>query len=132
MDVKGINNEYILPQQATWQEPDIKKKSEPSVKPIEESQLDGLRTSSQDDRDRLEEGKFSQEQLEQLVHETKDVLEDINKGIRFSISKDTGDIVVQVINRKTDEVIRQIPPEELLKLRTKLKEICGILFDRKV
>ncbi len=131
MEVKGINNEYILPQQATWQEPDIKKKSEPSVKPIEESQLEGLKTSGEDDKEHLEKGKLNEEELDKLAHETKDFFEGLDKGIKFSISKDTGDIVVQVINRKTDEIIRQIPPEELLKLRAKLKEICGMLFDKK-
>ncbi len=131
MEVKGINAEYILSQQPAWQEPDIKKKSEPSVKPIEESQMESLKASGQDE-DQLGNEIFSQEELEELANETKDFLEGLNKGIKFSIFKETGDIVVQVINRKTDEVIRQIPPEELLKLRTKLKEICGILFDKKV
>jgi len=132
MEVKGINAEYILPQQAAWQEPDIKKKSEPSVKPVEESQLEGLKASGQGEKERLQEEMLSQEELQELANETKEVLEGLNKGIKFSISHETGDIVVQVINRKTEEVIRQIPPEELLELRTKLKEICGILFDKKV
>ncbi len=132
MDIKGVNPEYILPQQAAWQEPDIKKKSEPSVKAIEETELGNLKASGEDEKERLEENLFDREELEKIANETKEVLEGINEAIRFSISKDTGDIVVQVVNKKTDEIIRQIPPEELVKLRTKLKEICGILFDRKV
>ena len=131
MDVKGVNHEYVLPQYAAWQETDIKKKSELSIRPVEETELGNLKASGKDDEEKLEK-RLSEEEVKKLAKETKDVLEDLNKGIRFSISKDTGDIVVQVVNRKTNELIRQIPPEELVKLRTKLKEICGILFDRKV
>ncbi len=132
MDIKGINMEYALPQQAAWQEPEIKKKNEPNVKPVEESQLEELKASGQDGKEKLQEELINQKALEKLAKEAKEALEGLNRSIRFSISKDTGDIVVQIIDKKTKEVLKQIPPEELIKLKVKLREICGILFDRKV
>ena len=36
---------------------------------------------------------------------------------------DTGSTIIKVIDRKTDETIRQIPPEELLTLSKRLKEL---------
>jgi flagellar protein FlaG len=37
--------------------------------------------------------------------------------------------MVQLINRDTREMIRQISPEELLQLNNKLEELRGVLFD---
>jgi flagellar protein FlaG len=37
-----------------------------------------------------------------------------------------------VINRDTDELIREIPAEKVLDMAAKLDEMIGILFDAKV
>ncbi len=47
----------------------------------------------------------------------------INRSLRFSVDNDTGSTVIRVIDRQTDETIRQIPPEELLTLAKRLKEL---------
>jgi len=38
--------------------------------------------------------------------------------------------VVKVINKETGKVIRQIPPEEMLKIAKRMEEMSGILLDR--
>jgi len=53
-------------------------------------------------------------------------------GLQFSIHEPTGRTVVKVVNKETDQTIREIPPEELLNLAAKLDEMLGILFDEKV
>lgn len=52
---------------------------------------------------------------------------------RLSFTKDeeTGDIVIKIIDNETNEVIRQIPPEELEKLRKRLGDILGLILDKK-
>jgi len=55
-----------------------------------------------------------------------------NTGISFSINKDLGKMVVKVIDKDTDEVIRQIPPEEMIRLMARMTEIVGMLMDEKV
>jgi flagellar protein FlaG len=40
--------------------------------------------------------------------------------------------VVKVINRQTDEIIRQIPPEELLEIHANMKKMSGLLFYQNV
>jgi flagellar protein FlaG len=48
------------------------------------------------------------------------------------VDKETEEIVVKVIDKETKEVIRQIPPEYLLKIAKYLDEIAGILYNEKV
>ena len=50
----------------------------------------------------------------------------------FSVHKKTGETVVKVVDKDTGKLIRQIPPQELLDLADKLKDMMGILFDKQV
>lgn len=52
--------------------------------------------------------------------------------ISFSKDDDTGDILIKIIDNKTDEVIKQIPPEEIVELRKRLGDMSGLMLDRKV
>ncbi|NVJ60360.1 MAG: flagellar protein FlaG [Gammaproteobacteria bacterium] len=47
----------------------------------------------------------------------------IQRSLRFKIDDATGRNVISVVDRQTNETIRQIPPEELLTLSRRLKEI---------
>nr|CRH07716.1 putative Flagellar protein FlaG-like protein [Candidatus Magnetococcus massalia] len=50
---------------------------------------------------------------------------------RFSVDKDSERLVVRVVNRDTDEVVRQIPNEEMLSLSRRMRQLRGILLDAK-
>ena len=47
----------------------------------------------------------------------------IQRSLRFQVDDTTGRNVISVVDRQTNETIRQIPPEELLTLSRRLKEI---------
>jgi len=55
-----------------------------------------------------------------------------NTAISFTVDKDTGDTIIQILDRETNEVIRQIPPNEMLRLAARLSEIVGLLIDEVV
>lgn len=71
------------------------------------------------------------EAAEALVSEVQSHLEDLNIQLQFQVDDRTGEYVVKVTDSESGEVIRQIPPEELVELRGKLEELRGILFDKK-
>ncbi|MCP4645870.1 MAG: flagellar protein FlaG [bacterium] len=56
----------------------------------------------------------------------------LNRGLRFEVDDETNAVIVHVIDRETQEVIRQIPPEEFVNLAHRLAEFVGLLFDREV
>lgn len=41
-------------------------------------------------------------------------------------------LIIRVIDRDNAQVVYQIPSDEALRLASSLKELSGILFDRKV
>jgi len=52
-------------------------------------------------------------------------------GLRFGIHEGSGEFWVQVLDSKTNEVIKTVPPEDLLDFRARLEQSLGILFDTK-
>jgi flagellar protein FlaG len=56
-------------------------------------------------------------------------LEETHRGLRFSIDDDSGRTIVRVLDTETDEVIRQIPSEEMLVVIRHFIEVTGNLFD---
>jgi flagellar protein FlaG len=49
----------------------------------------------------------------------------------FTVYEDINRIAIKVIDRDTDEVIREIPPEETMELVQKLWEFAGLIVDEK-
>ena len=52
-----------------------------------------------------------------------------NRRLDFKVDKDTNRIIVKVIDTKTDKVIKEIPPEQLIELAAKIQEMVGLLID---
>lgn len=71
-------------------------------------------------------------ELENLVHDVQDYFSEVSVDLSFKLHEESGEVVVQVISGKTGEVVRQLPPEEVLELRERLKELRGVLFDGKI
>jgi len=55
-----------------------------------------------------------------------------NVSLKFDLHEATGRTMVKVIDRETEEVIREFPPEKVLDLAAKMEEMLGILFDQKI
>ena len=71
--------------------------------------------------------------LESAVTKLNDYVQTVNRTLAFSIDEDSGQTVVRVFNRDTDELIRQIPAEHTLKLAAALEKHStqGVLFEAK-
>lgn len=52
-----------------------------------------------------------------------------NLSLRFQVHDQTSKIVVSVTNADTEEVIRQIPTQEVLDLAERLNDLVGVLFN---
>lgn len=82
----------------------------------------------------VEEEKENEQELSQaMLDELSMDIEMLHSvGLSFSKHDDTGRTIVKVINKDTDELIREIPSEKVLDMAAKLDEMVGILFDTKV
>ncbi len=55
-------------------------------------------------------------------------IQQFNRNLQFTVDEDTGINVVQVIDSETEEVIRQMPSEEMLAIARALDKFQGLLL----
>ena len=73
-------------------------------------------------------GSAKQVQPEELINQIKAITENGLYSVQFE-SNENAELIVKIIDRDTNEIIRQIPPEELIELAEHLKELTGNLVD---
>jgi flagellar protein FlaG len=76
-----------------------------------------------------EQEQLSKEDLEEVTKFLNDSTKLFNLSLRFRVHDESHRIVVSVLNADTDEVIRQIPTDEVLALAERLNEMVGVLFN---
>lgn len=73
----------------------------------------------------------SQVAPEELLQQINKVTEDGLYSIRFERDERANELVVKIVDRETDEMIRQVPAEELLALGAILDDLRGNIVDTK-
>ena len=71
--------------------------------------------------------------LSALVESVNSAVELVSSTkITFDVNVETGHAVVQVVNKETGELIRQVPPEEVQTLASRLDSLSGLIFSKEV
>jgi len=116
---------------------DLEKAQRTLEQKLQKSQLENRIDQTLPDKDIVKEKdkkdlieKLRGDELEKIKEATNEVLAQLNIQLDFEIDKTLGKIIVKVINRETGKVIRQIPPEEMLKIAKRMEEMSGILIDK--
>lgn len=72
------------------------------------------------------------EQLEKVAQQLQDFVGEMNRGLEFSVDKDSGRDVIKVIDKNSGDLVKQYPSEEVLTLVAKLSDMVGGFVDAKV
>lgn len=67
------------------------------------------------------------QQLEQAARRIEKFVQPISSDLQFLVDESSGSSVVRVIDRNTQEVIRQMPSEEMLAIASSLDRLQGLL-----
>lgn len=78
-------------------------------------------------------------QLQKAIESTNGLSSFQVRKLEFSSSEESGRTIVKVVDKESDEVIRQIPSEDFIKVAKKINELSeelnstqGLLFESKV
>lgn len=77
---------------------------------------------SQPASDVAEQAENQRQQLDQAVSQINDYVQNVQRSLQFSVDELSGRNVVTVIDKQTEEVIRQIPTEEVLTIARTIAE----------
>ncbi len=70
-------------------------------------------------------------ELQKIVKELNEAMNPLNTDLEFKYNSKVDELMVLVIDKKNDKVIREFPPKEALRLMEKMRELVGMLFDKK-
>lgn len=103
--------------------PKAEKPAERPAEPVAESQL------------QMQEQQGNEENVSRRI---KNAVDHANQTMRhaktkceFAYHEETKRVSIKVIDEETEEVIREIPPEETLEMLSKMWELAGLMVDEK-
>lgn len=73
-------------------------------------------------RDARQQIPLSDKDVSNIVNAANQILETQSTAVRFKVDKKDGEMVTSIYNTKTNEVIREIPSQELREISARLKE----------
>ncbi len=120
MNVQIAENNYVPVQQ------EVKIKVLPGGKSANETDAQ-IKLPEQAEQKVVEDNKKS---LEEAVNQANNTLETYNTELQFSIHKESGEVMVKVINSSDNTVIREIPPERVLDFVANVKKMLGLILDK--
>lgn len=89
----------------------------------------GAGTAGRPPRDSASDPLFTEE-VDSAVAAFNEVFKQANVGVSYLVDKKTGDLVIKLVDRDTQKVLRQIPPDQILAMRQRLEELLGVIFDQ--
>jgi len=76
--------------------------------------------------------RHSSPSLEKTTADIQHISLVFNSRLKFVIDHESNEILIKVIDNETDKVIKVLPPEELQRMHSDLRESIGFLFDELV
>ncbi len=74
--------------------------------------------------------KPSLQEVIQISERLNESVQKIQRDINFTVDDSLGEVIVKVVDRETQETIRQIPSEEMINLSRSFEEVNSLLFDK--
>lgn len=70
-------------------------------------------------------------ELEEAVKRLADAIEQTPTATKITVDKELDRFIVQVTDKQTGEVVREIPGEAILKIARNIENLKGLLYDNK-
>ncbi|MDD4273755.1 MAG: flagellar protein FlaG [Desulfobacter postgatei] len=106
------------------------------VGPIATETADKIKNMAPDQSraiEQKEEESPPAEEIKELAQTLNEYMDGLQTDLGFFMhEKLNHQVIVEIKNRKTDELIKQIPSEELVMIKEKMAELTGLLFDTSI
>ena len=107
---------------------------EPKVKRLDDVQNAPKYNQAEEQEDPLEEREerepMDEESVSYMMQELNELMSKINCNLQFQYHKEVNMMSVRMLDKKTHEVIKEVPPEEMLDQMAKAREWLGAFLDK--
>lgn len=134
MNINTINGSTIVQENLSMETVPSVPEKENAADQVEMAQkIQPNDTESRVNGDREKSDLLSLKEKQEIVEELNDYMDHLQTNLGFSLHEELDrQIIIEVKNRQTDELIKQIPAEELVNIRVKMAELSGLIFDERV
>lgn len=80
--------------------------------------------------DKVAGSKPADDELRKAVEKVSSAMQAYGRELNFTIDEDSGIQIVKVVDTASNEVIRQFPSEEVLRIAKNLDKVLGVLFEQ--
>jgi len=108
------------------------KLNQQQVQPVDGALRKLQKEVDQQVQDAQEKRDVKPEELQKLIEEVRKKFDMLSKYLKIDIDQELEIPVVKIMERDTNRVIRQIPPDYLLELMKRIDQLLGLLMERKV
>jgi flagellar protein FlaG len=108
------------------------KLNQQQVQPMDGALRKLQREVDQQVQDAQEKRDVKPEELQKLIEEVRKKFDMLSKYLKIDIDQELEIPVVKIMERDTNRVIRQIPPDYLLELMKRIDQLLGLLVEREV
>jgi len=103
---------------------------QPQTQPADGTLKKLQREVNQQVQDAQEKRDIKPEELQKLIEEVKRKFDMLSKYLKIDIDQELEIPVVKIMERDTNKVIRQIPPDYLLELMKRIDQLLGLLVEK--
>lgn len=100
----------------------------PFKRQVETEHLRQARPSREAEPQKKNDSKKGPEEIEAVASEVQIFLKKLNTELRFEVDSESREVIVKIVDPDSDEVIRQIPSEELVAIRERMEDLAGVLY----
>lgn len=79
-----------------------------------------------------QEAKLTVKEVLEVVQRANEALSSNQSNLKFLVDSDNGQPIVQIVDKETQEVLRQIPSVEMLKIAKSIEKMQGVLLSKEV
>uniref|UniRef100_A0A7C5X2L9 Flagellar protein FlaG n=1 Tax=Thermocrinis ruber TaxID=75906 RepID=A0A7C5X2L9_9AQUI len=108
------------------------KLNQQQVQPMDGALKKLQKEADQQVQDAQEKRDIKSEELQKLIEEVKRKFDMLSKYLKIDIDQELDIPVVKIMEKDTNRVIRQIPPDYLLELMKRIDQLLGLLMERRV
>ena len=73
--------------------------------------------------------KLSTSDVTEILDSFQSLSETIQTKLNFSVHEENNEIIVRVVDKETNQLIRQFPSDEMLALQDKMRDLAGFLYN---
>ncbi|MCK8824187.1 flagellar protein FlaG [Fuchsiella alkaliacetigena] len=108
------------------------------IQSFENEQLAEERIERQGQGDEIErrieeaEEELTREEFEEGIEALNDTVQSFHENLEFELHETTEQMMARLVDLRDNEVIKELPPEEVLDMLGKIREMVGLIVDERI